>query len=918
MLIPLVAAVATGQQFSAAKGTKKRVLAMRGNMNSRLAGLNVTATSPSENALNVARMANVSATFDSMLNQSTVTAQSFKVRGANTAGYSGAISFPTASSAQLNPTNDFRAGELLTVALSSAIQSSGGMNLMPYLWQFWAAVTPSSGQMIPHPTTPSFGADNSYSIVLGDIDGDGDLDVLVANFTSAETVWLNGGSGNFSPHPTTPSFEAGTCYDFALGDLDGDGDLDAVAANIGAGAETVWLNDGSGNFSAHPTTPSFGAGASFAVVLGDLDGDGDLDAVVANYAGQAETVWLNNGSGSFSPHPTAPAFGAGQSTDIGLGDIDGDGDLDVVLANAGPSADEPETVWLNNGSGVFTPHPTTPSFGAGDSEALALGDIDGDGDLDAVVANDLDPKLETVWLNNGSGSFSPHPTTPTFGGGQSFDIALGDLDGDGDLDAVVANFGGLVEPETVWLNNGSGVFTPHPTTPAFGANASLGIALGDIDRDGDLDAVVANINNEEETVWLNNKNGTTVSLLSSANPSVFGQAVTFTATVEPVGPGGTPTGTVTFTIDGTPQTPVTLNVSGQASFTTSALTVAGSPHAINVNYNGDANYNTSSGGLSGGQTVNKAHTVTVITGDTPDPSIVGQAVTVNFTVSPIAPGAGTLTGNVTVRDGVDSCTGTAAAGSCMITLTTPGNRTIEATYVGDSNFIGSMSAGVPHQVADTTAPMITCPANQVGVTNISTPNTAVPVSYPAPTVSGGSTVVCMPPSGLNFPLGTTTVNCTATDAASNTASCSFTVTVHAPRAAINDLKKQVQALVPPLTQAGQLISTLAQAANRAERGQLVQACGELQTFVNRVTSFVINGQLTMAQGQSLLSYANKIRNALNCAGGPFAAFRAETVGVYLAHQKWEVVSHFLMMGEPKKFNDSVTAFLVKNRLIGYK
>ena len=267
------------------------------------------------------------------------------------------------------------------------------------------------------------------------------------------------GSGAFSPHPTTPSFGSGHSSDLVLGDLDGDGDLDAVVANHSVEAETVWLNDGSGTFIPHPTTPSFGAGSAFGLVLGDLDRDGDLDAVFANAGSEPETVWLNDGSGAFSPHPTTPSFGAGASSDVVLGDLDRDGDLDAVVVNAVSQA---ETVWVNDGSGAFSPHPTTPSFGAGsNSSGVALGDLDGDGDLDAVVSNNSS-QPETVWLNDGSGSFGAHPTTSSFDSGNSTAVALGDLDRDGDLDAVVAN--NLAEPETVWLNDGTSLPTTTSTS----------------------------------------------------------------------------------------------------------------------------------------------------------------------------------------------------------------------------------------------------------------------------------------------------------------------------------------------------------------------------------------------------------------------------------------------------------------------
>ena len=134
-------------------------------------------------------------------------------------------------------------------------------------------------------------------------------------------------------------------------------------------------------FVPHPTTPSFGAGDSFDVELGDLDGNGTLDAVIANWSSQANTVWLSDGAGNFTPHPTTPTLAPGVSTlGVALGDIDGDGDLDAVFANDGP----PMSTWLNDGAGSFSPHPTTPSFGGGRGFEVGLADLDGDGDLDAA------------------------------------------------------------------------------------------------------------------------------------------------------------------------------------------------------------------------------------------------------------------------------------------------------------------------------------------------------------------------------------------------------------------------------------------------------------------------------------------------------------------------------------------------------
>ncbi len=303
---------------------------------------------------------------------------------------------------------------------------------------------------------------SSSSIVLGDVDNDGDLDVLVANTDGeVEQRCLNDGSGGFI---NCASFNT-TDYSFgiALGDVDGDGDLDVLVANFKQ-VEQRCLNDGSGGFTscASFNTTDYSVG----IVLGDVDGDGDLDALLANFT-EVEQRCLNDGSGGFTS--CATFNGADYSNGIALGDLDGDGDLDALVANFGN-----EQRCLNDGSGGFT---ACVSFNGADySNGIVLGDVDGDKDLDVVVANAIG-QVEQRCLNDGSGGFTACASFNTTD--DSFGIALGDVDGDGDLDALVANFG---EVEQRCLNDGSGGFT---TCASFNTtNNSYGIALGDLKGDG--------------------------------------------------------------------------------------------------------------------------------------------------------------------------------------------------------------------------------------------------------------------------------------------------------------------------------------------------------------------------------------------------------------------------------------------------
>ncbi|MCI0589931.1 MAG: VCBS repeat-containing protein, partial [Planctomycetes bacterium] len=262
---------------------------------------------------------------------------------------------------------------------------------------------------------------------------------------------LNGGTGIFTEVTTTnlPTFLIPT-RGVALGDVDGDGDLDAFLANYGG--DRLYLNGGAGVFT------NGGVNAlpalfddTYAVALGDVDGDGDLDAFTGNSplfvsGGGRERLYLNVGMGAFVDVTGAALPNTFDPTRaVALGDMDGDGDLDALTGNASSvSAGGVNRLFLNGGTGFFT-DATVANLPAllNDTQAVALGDVDEDGDLDAFVGNgssDVDQNL--LYLNGGTGVFADATAAnlPALLG-YTLAVALGDVDGDGDLDAFAGNYG---------------------------------------------------------------------------------------------------------------------------------------------------------------------------------------------------------------------------------------------------------------------------------------------------------------------------------------------------------------------------------------------------------------------------------------------------------------------------------------------
>ncbi len=356
---------------------------------------------------------------------------------------------------------------------------------------FFLAATLQAGELKPPRVFPA--GSFPFGVASGDFNEDGRLDLAVANsnllgqYTGSVGVFL--GSGDGTLQPMTAYTVGKTPRSVVVADFNRDGHADLAVANQD-GFVSILLGDGHGHFQ---PAMNFPAGPSpLSIAVGDFNNDRVVDLAVANFVDEQTTgpvtVLLGNGNGSFQSPVSYSAGLVPQA--IAVGDVDNDGNADLLVACDGyGNIPGKLAVLRGNGDGTFG---TAAHYSAGVNPfSIAVGDFNGDGYIDVAIADETQLSVE-VLLNNRAGAFPS--ATPYATGLNPFSVAVGDMNDDGIPDLAIVNQGDGTA--SVLLGTGDGTFRPgtaYSVSLGVAPNASpQAITLGDFNGDGHLDVVVAN------------------------------------------------------------------------------------------------------------------------------------------------------------------------------------------------------------------------------------------------------------------------------------------------------------------------------------------------------------------------------------------------------------------------------------------
>ena len=597
------------------------------------------------------------------------------------------------------------------------------------------------------------------AILAADFNGDGKLDLAVLNGgNNTVTILLGNGNGTFTvPDAATPTTGSNPLA-FVAGDFNGDGKVDIAVANYRSNTVTILLGNGDGSFTATDATPATGSFPA-AIVAGDFNKDGKLDLAVDNQCGAgggctagSVTILLGDGTGNFTPTAASPTTGSGPLS-MAVADFNSDGNLDLAIpSDCGSSGtcttNGAVTILFGDGTGNFTAGATMPATGLR-PYGIVVGDFNGDGKPDLATANN-DSNTVSILLGDGNGNFTPIATPLATGAGPVFP-AVGDFNNDGSLDIVVPNSGS----NTISVLLGAGApasptITIAPTSLTFAAQALKTTSAPQtvsVSNSGTVPVTFTNITTTGDFAGATLAQCPTLAV--DSDPCVF--QITFTPTAN-----GTRTGAVTFT-DNATGSPRSVTLTGTGG--TTAGTVSLNPTSLTFAAQG---LNTT----SPAQTVTVANTGNVPVGLTglgitaPFAIVSGAGAgtctsetdlaveascTINVTFTPTAAGAATgllsVSDNATGSPQTVALSGTGGQNSVTITIP-PGGSTSATTTPGGTAFYGLTITGAPGVTGTVqlgcipSSNLITC---QVVPSTITLTGTPVQIAFGITTFCQGST-----------------------------------------------------------------------------------------------------------------------------------------------------------------------------------
>lgn len=620
-------------------------------------------------------------------------------------------------------------------------------------------------------STPATGTSPS-SVAVADFNGDGKLDLAITNSgANSVTVLLGNGDGTFTAAASLSTGNSPSAI--VVGDFNGDGKADLAVTNSADSTVEVLLGNGDGTFTPASSTTATGVNPD-AISIADFNGDGKPDLAVANFGDNTVSILLGNGDGTFSAatpasvgsNPSgivardfigngkpdlATANNGSQSASILLGNPTtvstaaasgvaawGGGTQNVDASYPGDTNYSPSASSVTSLTGTTITNTVTlsisPSTNLSFGQAIQLTATVSPNSTDNYTASgtvtlyDGSTVVGTASLSSGQAvitinslSVGSHDLTASYAGDSNFAssqstpivvtinqvsptlswntpaaITYGTALGAAQLDATAKGVGGASLPGTF-------TYTPAAGTILGVGTQTLSVTFNPTDS--------TDYTSVSSTVSLVVSQGSaSIALASSANTLLFGNPVTFTATVAPTSQGaGVPTGTVTF-MDGATVlgAPVALTAAGAATYTTSSLAVGS--HSITAVYSGDAN-NLARTSVALTEIIQENVSVSLASGGSP--SLAGTAVLLTATVT--GSGGGTPTGTVVFKEGTSTLGTATLNGTGVATFSTsslvPGQHSITAAYGGDTLNLPATSAVLTQTVQEGTTTTLTSSAN---------------------------------------------------------------------------------------------------------------------------------------------------------------------------------------------------------------